>query len=214
MSKRTNSEREEEEAEKLQLAEYDSDSGTALLDAYVFDRLAKASKKKGDEPQAAKYTDMADDSWVKVKGNDYFGSEPHGTGEPESPAVLRALQLEPESAEKASELYGRYVDKPYRRRTGAELNEILGPDSGPVGLFEPSSGATMMDEMDDEANNLDLGFDYNENLSSTPNKEKGGRLRKKTKHRRSYKRIKSQLKMKRTRRKGRKATKRRHNRRK
>lgn len=222
MSKRTNSERDEEKAEKAQLAEYESDSGSGsglAFDAYVFDTFAKSNKKKGNETKAAKYTDMADDAWINYKGNQKFGYEPHGTGEPESPAVLRALQLEPESAVKASELLDIYTeDKPYRRRTGAELNKILGPDSGPVGLFEPSRGAAMMDEMDDEANindesqNLDLGFDYNEKLPSTPEKEKGGRLNKK---RRNTKRH-TKRKIKKTRRKGRTVTKRKkhHNRRK
>jgi len=210
MSKRTNEEIEkEEEAEKAQLAEYESDNGSGsglAFDAYVFDKLAKVSKKEGKELTAKKYTDMADDVWMSHLGNQKFGYEPHGTGEPDSPAVLRALQLEPESAEKAyPTLYGRYIDKPYRRRTGEELNETFGPDSGRIGLFEPKEQkGNLSDDIDE---NVDLGFDYNEKFPPTPEKEKGGRLNKK---RRNTKRN-TKRRMKRTRRK---VTKRRHNRRK
>jgi hypothetical protein len=67
-------------------------------------------------------------------------------------------------------------------------------------------------EMETEYFGNDLGFDYNEKLPSTPEKEKGGRLNKK---RRNTKRN-TKRKIKRTRRKGRKVTKRKkhHNRRK
>jgi hypothetical protein len=219
MSKRTNEEidkEKEEEAEKAQLAEYESDTGSGsglAFDAYVFDKLAKVSKKEGKELTAKKYTDMADDVWMSHLGNQKFGYEPHGTGEPGSPAVLRALQLEPGSAEKASELYGRYIDKPYRRRTGEELNETFGPDSGPIGLFEPKEQkGNLSDDIDE---NDDLGFDYDEKFPPTPEKEKGGRLNKKRRNtKRNTKRYTKRNTKRITKRTRRKVTKRRHNRRK
>jgi hypothetical protein len=182
MSDRTPKKREVEYDELMQ-GDFLSDYHSPEL-SYRYNKMrTRQATKSGDLEAAALFNEKAEDAENYGTAVRMFGPGP--SGEMDDPDVLKAIQQAPASAEKAyPDLYNRYVDKPYRRRTGEELNDTFGKDSGKIGLFESEEPTNYSDYENDEMDGIDnLGFNYNEpipgNIPGNSKQEKGGKLRKK-----------------------------------